>query len=69
MIFNEKAYEEVYPRVAPAKPIIKKESMLPDPEDEIPEDDGIEVEAPEEPEEIPEEGQAENESGTGDTVS
>ena len=68
MIFNEKAYEEVYPRVPLAKPIIKKESMLPDPEDEIPEDDGIEVEAPEAPETDPEEGQAEDDAGSSNTA-
>lgn len=69
MIFNEKAYDEVFPRVPLAKPVIKKESMLPDPEDDIPEDDGIEVEAPETPETDPEEGQENDEPGTGDPVS
>ena len=69
MIFNEKAYDEVFPRVPLAKPIIKKESMLPDEEDEIIEDDGIEVETPDTPETDPEEGQANDESGTGDPVS
>ena len=37
-------------------------------EDDIPEEDGIEVETPEAPETDPEEGQIENESGTGDTT-
>ena len=69
MIFNEKAYDEVFPRVPLSKPIIKRETMLPDPEDEIEEEDGIEVETPEAPETDPEEGQANDESGTGDPVS
>ena len=69
MIFNEKAYDEVFPRVPLSKPIIKKESMLPDEEDEIIEDDGIEVETPETSESDQEEGQANDESGTGDPVS
>ena len=68
MIFNEKAYEEVFPRVPLGKPIIKRETMLPDPEDDIEEEDGIEVETPDAPEEIPEEGQENDEPGTGDTA-
>ena len=68
MIFNEKAYEEVYPRVAPQKVLPKKESIMPDDEDDLQEDAALEVEAPEEIPD-PEEGQAEDESGTGDTIS
>ena len=68
MIFNNEAYEEVYPRVAPAKLQPKKETMLPDPDEDITEEDGsIEVEAPETPEEVPEEGQT-DELGTSDTT-
>ena len=68
MIFNNEAYEEVYPHVAPAKLQPKKETMLPDPDEDITEEDGsIEVEAPETPEEVPEEGQT-DELGTSDTA-
>lgn len=66
MIFNNEAYEEVYPRVAPVKPSPKKQSILPDEEEEITTDEGeIEVETPEiEPEE-----EITDEPGTGDSVS
>ena len=66
MIFNNEAYEEVYPRVAPAKLSPKKQSILPDEDEEITTDEGeIEVEAPEED---PEE-EITDEPGTGDSVS
>lgn len=65
MIFNNEAYEEVYPRVAPVKPSPKKQSILPDEEEDIITDEGeIEVEETE----APEEGGA-DELGTGDPVS
>lgn len=66
MIFNNEAYEEVYPRVAPVKLSPKKQSILPDEEEEIVTDEGeIEVETPEtEPEEEPI-----DEPGTGDPIS
>lgn len=66
MIFNNEAYEEVYPRVAPVKLSPKKQSILPDEEEDITPDEGeIEVEAPEED---PEE-EITDEPGTGDSVS
>lgn len=68
MIFNNEAYEEVYPRVAPAKLPPKKQTILPDDEDDIIEEGEIEVEETEAPETDPEEGGA-DESGTGDPVS
>lgn len=66
MIFNNEAYEEVYPRVAPVKLPTKKQSILPDEEEDVVTDEGeIEVEAPEtEPEE-----EITDEPGTGDSVS
>lgn len=69
MIFNNEAYEEVYPRVAPAKLPPKKQSILPDEEEEIEKDEGeIDVETPETPETDPEEGQENDEPGTGDSA-
>lgn len=69
MIFNNEAYEEFYPRVAPVKPSPKKQSILPDEEEDIITDEGeIEVEETEAPETDPEEGGA-DELGTGDPVS
>ena len=68
MIFNNEAYEEVYPRTAPVKPVIRKQTMLPDDEDDIIEEGEIEVEETEAPETDPEEGGA-DEPGTGDPVS
>lgn len=70
MIFNEKAYDEVFPRVIPTKVSPKKETMLPDDEDDIQAEDDRELETPDVPEEdpIPEEGDK-NEPGTGDTAS
>lgn len=66
MIFNNEAYEEVYPRVAPVKLSPKKQSILPDEDEELTPDEGeIEVETPEtEPEE-----EITDEPGTGDSVS
>ena len=67
MIFNNEAYEEVYPRVAPVKLSPKKQSILPDEEEDITTDEGeIEIEAPEETD--PEE-EITDEPGTGDSVS
>lgn len=68
MIFNNEAYEEVYPRVAPAKLQPKRETMLPDPDEDIEEvDSSIEVESPETPETDPEEG-ASDDAGSSDTA-
>ena len=68
MIFNNEAYEEVFPRVAPAKLQPRKETMLPDPDEDIEEvDTGIEVEEPETPETDPEEG-AHDDAGSSDTA-
>lgn len=70
MIFNNEAYEEVYPRVAPVKLPPKKQSILPDEEEDITPDEGeLEVETPDEPDADPEEGQENDEPGTGDTAS
>lgn len=70
MIFNNEAYEEVYPRVAPVKLSPKKQSILPDEEEDITTDEGeIEVETPDTPKTDPEEGQEHDEPGTGDSVS
>lgn len=67
MIFNNEAYEEVYPRVAPVKLSPKKQSILPDEDEEIVTDEGeIEVETPEETD--PEE-EITDEPGTGDSAS
>ena len=65
MIFNNEAYEEVYPRVAPVKLSPKKQSILPDEEEEITTDEGeIEVETPEtEPEE-----EVNDDTGSSDTA-
>ena len=65
MIFNNEAYEEVFPRVAPAKLTPKKQSILPDEEEEIITDEGeIEVETPEtEPEE-----EVNDDAGSSDTA-
>ena len=65
MIFNNEAYEEVYPRVAPVKLSPKKQSILPDEEEEITTDEGeIEVETPEtEPEE-----EVNDDAGSSNTV-
>lgn len=66
MIFNNEAYEEVYPRVAPVKLSPKKQSILPDEDEELTTDEGeIEVETPEEE---PEE-EITDEPGTGDSAS
>lgn len=68
MIFNEEAYEEVFPRQAVAKIPPKKETMLPDPEEDITEEDGsVEVEDPETPETDPEEG-ASDDAGSSDST-
>lgn len=70
MTFNNEAYEEVFPRVAPVKLPPKKQSILPDEEEEIVTDEGeIEVETPETPETEPEEGQEHDEPRTGDSAS
>ena len=65
MIFNNEAYEEVYPRVAPVKLSPKKQSILPDEDEEITKDEGeIEVEAPEtDPEE-----EVNDDAGSSDTA-
>lgn len=65
MIFNNEAYEEVYPRVAPVKLPTKKQSILPDEDEEITTDEGeIEVETPEtEPEE-----EVSDDAGSSDTA-
>lgn len=65
MIFNNEAYEEVYPRVAPVKLSPKKQSILPDEEEDIVTDEGeIEVETPEtEPEE-----EVSDDAGSSDTT-
>lgn len=66
MIFNNEAYEEVYPRVAPVKLSPKKQSILPDEEEEITTDDGeIEVETPETE---PEEEEVNDDAGSSDTA-
>lgn len=66
MIFNNEAYEEVYPRVAPVKLSPKKQSILPDEEEEITTDDGeIEVETPETE---PEEEEVNDDAGSCDTA-
>ena len=65
MTFNNEAYEEVYPRVAPAKLSPKKQSILPDEEEDITTEEGeIEVETPEtEPEE-----EVNDDAGSSDTA-
>ena len=65
MIFNNEAYEEVFPRVAPAKLSPKKQSILPDEDEELTTDEGeIEVETPEtEPEE-----EVNDDAGSSDTA-
>ena len=65
MTFNNEAYEEVFPRVTPVKLPPKKQSILPDEEEEIITDEGeIEVETPEtEPEE-----EVNDDAGSSDTA-
>ena len=66
MIFNNEAYEEVYPRVAPVKLSPKKQSILPDEEEDVTPDEGeIEVETPETE---PEEEEVNDDAGSSDTA-